>query len=274
MSTKPKPPAHPLDPHLAQLDGDLRRIADDLRWAHADAWWPATHDPLEPSSRNSTRDTERDTNKTDDPDHIPARRYDLGMGGDDTTRRCVTLVAVQLRLVEFRLAAGVWTANLRPQQPGLQKPSGTSSLAELETTITACIWRATAVRDDASQLDPPTRSAVRHHVKIAAHASGRAVRELGTALSRGETGGVAHAEPKCRVCDIRPQAQREHQVRQPNGSRATITRASKGGRCDTCSQYFSRNGNERPRALDQDNVDDALAAAGRRRARGEGWGSG
>jgi hypothetical protein len=269
-----KPPAHPLDPHLTQLAADLRRIADDLRWAHADAWWPATHDPLEPSSRSGSRDTDPVDERAADPDHVTASRYDLGMGGDDITRRCVEQVAQQLRLIEFRLAAAIWTANTRAQQPALHKPAGTSPLDELETTITACIWRATAIRDDVAQLGHATRSAVRHHVKLAARSSGRAVRELDTAMSRGETGGVAHAEPKCRICEIRPQAQREHQVRQANGSRATVTRASKGGRCDTCSQYFSRNGNERPRALDQDNVDDALAAAGRRRARGEGWGSG
>lgn len=48
--------------------------------------------------------------------------------------------------------------------------------------------------------------------------------------------------------------------------------AKSGKRCKTCEGYKVRNGRERPRSLDGDDVKDARQAQQRRRLRGEGWG--
>lgn len=255
--------AHPLDPHLTALRTDLSSIAVDLRWAYADAWWPTRIDPTAPRQHPLP-----EVRAAVDPDHVPGRKYDLGVG-DDTTRATLAIVTDHLRSIELRTAAALHLTGRHPEQPALHRPSPYSSLEQLDGTIRNIRWRLTAIDDDTAHLTKLERSAIRHQLRHSAGRADQAVRHLAKALGRGDTGGVAHAEPKCRICGIRPQAQRDHQVRQPNGSRRTVKRASQGGRCDTCATYFRRNGNERSRDLDKATVEDALAAARRRRARGE-----
>lgn len=270
-SDNDRPPRHPLEPHLSRVRADLTQLADDIRWVHSDAYWPTRTDPLEPT-RPTTR-TQAVLLDRADPDTIDAPKYALGVGGDDTSRDVLAEATAQLQRLEFHLAAAVFNAGRRRRQPGLQRPEGASPRTTIDATLVGCSWRLDALHADADGLGRPQLAAVRHHLRAARNASDRAIRVCARALSRGETTGVAHRERPCRICGVRPQAEREHQVRMPNGSRATVTRPSKGGRCDTCATWFTRNGSERPRDLDSDAVDDALAAAGRRASRGEGWGS-
>lgn len=261
--TTNQPARHPLDPQLTRLRRDLATIADDIRWAYTDAWWPTRPDPTAPTGRApAIRPPD------DNPDNVPGPKHAIGLG-DDTTRAALAVTAHDLATIEFRTAAALATIGIT-RQPPVIRPNEHATLHQLERTIAGITTRLDQLREHGANLPPQHRAAPRHQLRRADTAADRAVRRLHTALNRGATEGIAHAEPLCRICNIRPQAMREHQIRTPNGSRTT-TRPSKGGRCDTCSQYFVRNGNERPRELDT--IDDALAAAARRRARGEGWGA-
>ncbi|MCU1488277.1 MAG: hypothetical protein JWN67_5023 [Actinomycetia bacterium] len=264
MTTNPRPD-HPLDPHLAALRRDLTTITTDLRWAHTDAWWPTTLDRDAPRATTVVSPI-RDTN----PDQIPGPKYALGVG-DDRTRTALTTVIEHLRSIEIRTAAAVHLTGRHPQQPAVVQPDTHASLEHLDLTIRHISCRLDTLTIDGPHLAHAELAAVRHQLRHAAGRADTAARVLTKALNRGDTRGLAHAEPKCRICGIREQATREHQVKDANGDRRTVKRASRGGRCHTCSNWFLRNGTERPRTLD--GIDDALAAARRRATRHEGWGA-
>lgn len=260
-------PSHPLDPHLSAIREDLVTVADELRWAYSDAWWPTTSDPTAPSRTGADGVVEVST----DPDVVRGPKYALGLG-DDTTRAALGEVIGELAHLEVRVAVAVFEAGRRRRQPSLVRPDHLAQLVELDLVVAGIGWRLDALGEDGPGLGRPALKVVRTHLAEGRGHADRCVRRLSKALGRGKAAGVAHAEPRCRICGIRPQAQREGQVRLPNGDRGAGMRPSKGGRCDTCAQWFARNGQERPVGLDT--VDDALAAAARRRGRGEGWGSG
>jgi hypothetical protein len=252
---------HKLASPITHLRNDLDHLADDLRWAYNDAWWPTATDPNAPSRRNTTND---DRPRPTSVDHLDAAPYDIGIG-DHLSRAALETAITHLATIETRLARAVYEARTRHRQPALNQPGPHSSLPYIEITLIACSWRLTTLDHDTPQLDPRRIAAIRPHLNAARSAADSAVRALGRALNRGDTLGIANAEPKCRICGIRPRAER----RTTNGA----TRASKGGRCDTCAQWHQRNGTERPRNLDRDAVADALDAARRRRTRGEGYGA-
>lgn len=225
-----------------------------------DAWWPTGGGLDKPKGASLARPVD-----THDPDHVPGSTYDLGVG-DHRSRAAVQESAGRLAVVEARLASAVLDAGVRARQPALVKPTPTSGSDHLVRAVASCRWRTAALAEDGLLVTPAGLRAVRIHLRPAATESARVSRLLGRALGRGSTGGIAHAEPKCRICGIRPRAERSG----PNGT----TRASEGGRCHTCAQWCQRNrGQERPRSFDEDAVGDALAAAARRRTRGEGWGA-
>jgi hypothetical protein len=239
-----------LTDHLAAILQDIPIIRDDLQWAHAAAHGRPTG-AIRPRRLSDT---------PHDPENIPGPRWDTG-DGDYASRRAYQTAMTRLNTAETALHTAVSAVEPRRTQPrltGLHEHSSLpAALGALECIEARAQWLA-------RHHTPPAE----RHVRTARGEIDKTVRGLWQALGRGETGGHAHAEEPCRICQIRPRAERVLK----SGDKGP----SKGGRCDTCYQWHVRNpnGKERPTKIDDESVSaEPRRAAARRRARGEGWGA-
>lgn len=245
------------DELLARARQDLADIDDNLRWAFFDGYQPSNADPARIAGTNTQdvfgRDTESNIesrNSTpdvapDDPDTVRAPRHDVGVG-DHRSRTTYRKTTGRLHQAEHELAHAL--AITRVAQPELIEPNETTTLPD----VLRCV-RYLRIRLDLATNTSLEGQARRQARKAASHIAS-AWHHLNRNFERGEitpTDAFATRD-LCRICKIRPRADK------------------KGGRCNTCYQWFHRNNFERPTKLDS--VGDARDAQSRRRARGEGWG--
>lgn len=236
--------------HQAIVD-DLALIADQAHWAHTQALWPAGHG-LDPERGVVHRPPT--TAQILNPDLVLAGQHDLP-GVDTRARDAYTAAAKALRYADLALGLAAHRHGVRAQPP-LHEIDGTSRPDMLTRVAGFARWRLDHVPPGERQ----TLTNVRKHLD-------GVVRQLSVALDRGAADGQAHNEVPCKTCGIRPRAERETRL----GRRR---RASKGGECDVCATWRSRNrGTPRPVELDTGPVNAARAAQARRLARGDGWGA-
>lgn len=222
---------------ITQARLDLDQVHDRLLWAHTDAHYKANATPTRNRSAAPMTDP--------DPDHVRAPRFDIGIG-NHRARQAWNAAIGQLAQAELRLQVAAYLA-APGWQPLAVRPDWTATPAKVTLCVTGCRRRLVilSAAGESGQADRLLEQACRN--------LDLAWRSLAQ-LDKGATGGEATAEPMCRICTIRPAAER------------------KGGRCETCAAWHRRNGYERPRSLDQDAVGEARAAKARRQHRGEGWG--
>ena len=221
------------DDLAAMIRRDLALLDDALRWAWNDGHWQTNATPRPPKAPRAAPSI------IDDPDRVPGPRHDIGIGSH--RRRAAYHAAVtHLDAAEKRLTVA---AALEGHPMPRQLAKG-HDLDQALAAITYNRRRIALITSDQRGL-----------VRGAAKELDQAVRLLNDAFAEGEAGDPtthAVAEDPCKICSIRPRADRA------------------GGRCNTCATWFHRNGYERPTKLDA--VHDAHTAARRRRQRGEGWG--
>lgn len=221
------------DDLAAMIRRDLALLDDALRWAWNDGHWQTNATPRPPKAPRAAPSI------IDDPDRVPGPRHDIGIGSH--RRRAAYHAAVtHLDAAEKRLTVA---AALEGHPMPRQLAKG-HDLDQALAAISYARRRLDAITSDQRGL-----------VRGAAKELDQAVRLLNDAFAEGEAGDPtthAVAEKPCRICEVRPRADKA------------------GGRCATCASWFHRNGFERPTKLDA--VHDAHAAARRRRQRGEGWG--
>lgn len=221
---------------------DLDQVLDAILWAHTDGHYRTNATP----EKTPSTGTSRPAPDTDDPDQVPGARYDLGIGNHRARRAWQTAIEL-LAQAELRLQIAAYRAAPGAGQPLAVRPRWDSTPAELAATIRGAHRRLDVIAGGAPSTIADDQ------LGAAATALDEAWRKL-KSLDGGSTEGHATAEKPCRICAIRPQAEK------------------KGERCHTCAQWFHRNGYERPTKLDEDAVGQARQAQARRRARGEGWG--
>lgn len=240
---------------ISQCRADLDHLANDLRWAHVNAFVPGNAGPAPRGTSRFTIDGPLDAEgeQIDDPDHVAAPLWDIGVA-DHAARRAYQQTARPQTRADLQLAMAVWVAGVRRHQPDLIASDEHAPLAARLISIESMRWRLTALEQDLPAVMRVAERRARWNIGQARSALDRCIRILTPALTRGRVNEEATAEPICRVCGIRPRADR------------------KGGRCSTCAQWRARNGYERPTSIDEDELGASLAAAARRRARGEGWG--
>jgi hypothetical protein len=244
------------------IAADLEAIADLTRWAHTDGYTPTgapldrvigtettttavRHIDVDPDGEALTHsDDELVDDSPPDPDHVAAPRWDLGLGSHRSRAAYEASVPALRRADRFILVATLTTGL---ETPPAQRMGSGHELAVVTGAIEVMCRRLGALA--------PHEPSVRRPLGRARFEVDRGWRILDAAIHYGPADPDDQAVGDlCRVCRIRPQADRS------------------GGRCHTCKRWRTRNGTERPRTLDQDAVDDAVEAQRRRRARGEGWG--
>ena len=225
------------------ITSDLDRIEDELRWAHADGYWPTnaapSHGPASPTPDDRIGD------------HISGARHDIGIG-NHRRRQAIARAVVALRIAETHLAtaagiAGGWWPRVLFRGP--------STCERALRSIEVARLRVEFIRSR-----PQRHDVIRSPLAAAARATASAAAILQAAwVDRDDDGTQAPVElgPACRICRIRPAAPKDQRT---------------GGRCATCKRFRDRHGFERPRTEDSDGIAGARAAQQRRRARGEGWG--
>lgn len=225
---------------LAAIRDDLVRVDSNLRWAINMAW--PTSRPLDAPAGRALPPRDPDT----DPDQVPGPRFDLGLG-DHRARTAVRDATIRLAAAESNLYQAACTA--------LGVPSFTLVGAHLDIDhrrqfrLITSVRRLTRHLEHLQAVDRKAIGGARYEVDMA-------YRALESALTRGEAPPETHAvadRDRCKICRRRPKAKK------------------KGGRCDACHQWKTRNGYERPAKLDAA-LDAPYDAQRRRQARGEGWG--
>lgn len=237
---------------LKRLAADLTALTELFGWAHTDGYWP-TGPTSNPGRRHGDTDDDRPAGSRPGmpggADYIPGARGDFGVGSN-SSRQAYQAAIRPLRRAELYLVVAAAGAVHRVYPRHLK--DGPHEHRDVLAGLTTC-RSIVADLTEAEPLQPPVRRAIR----MAAADADRAWRVLNAAFERGaaDPDTQATGEPACRICGIRPQADR------------------KGGRCSTCHQWKVRNGHERPRKLDQADVKEARKAKARRRARGEDFGA-
>lgn len=257
------------DEVLDAVRSDVCRIRDEQRWCFFDGFQPKGANPDRVAGVHTQDVFGRDIEAIQSE---PVRR-DIGVG-DARSRRAFLESAWLITFLDLQLVATL-TKLGHTNQPPFLVVSTTSSLqdrddvlvmASTRVELIAEVWESAPRRWQSKARKPlgaphkgpallTPRKDPSESVPSARAAADEAVRILSRALSRGDTGGIATAEPYCWVCKIRPAS------------------AKKGGRCSTCDSWKCRNGAERPAKLDEEEMAAPLAAAARRRARDEGWGA-
>lgn len=239
---------------ISHCRADLRHLADDLRWAHVNGFFPGN---AAPGPRDTGRpvivDADGEEINDSDPDLVAAPMWDIGLA-DHAARRAYQQTARPQTRAELQLAMAVWVTGLRRRQPPLVKPTEQTNLALRLMSIDSMQWRLTTLERDLATVPLLTERRARWNIGQARNALDRCIKIMTPALSRGRANEEATADPQCAICGIRPRADRT------------------AGRCHTCWKWKQRNGYERPTTADDDELGASLAAAARRRARGEGWG--
>lgn len=250
----------PIGEALAAITADLEILANELRWCHANAYWPAGRALDAPPGTSLAKPAD-----PNDPDHVPGPERDVGIG-DFASRMAWHSAVAEVAQVEVRLALALaWCG--RTEQPRVVAPGHASSIAVVLQVVANCVWRVRELEAiPVAGLERIVVKAVRTHVEAARKATDAAVRDLSRALHRGPASGIAHAEKPCRTCKVRPMAERERS----DGTR----KPSRHGECETCAKWRQRNKGPRPaEKLDREPLREARAAQMRRHQRGEGWGS-
>lgn len=245
---------------------DLRRVADDLKWAMAPGLAPEGRAITEPHGASLP---ERDITdaRTNDPDYVEGAKWALDIG-DDKLRGAFLAGVNKMAIAECRLVLAVRALHTDASQPPLVQLSATSSFNIVDVCRMTMERRLTIIERDIAMANHPAMKTIAYHLHgptrrgdkdSARRALDLAVRELSKAFSRGSVAALWEAEPdksvpvdqRCVVCGWR--------------------KKSKGHRprCTTCGKWFKRKGEERPTYLDGISPQEAGA---KRRARGEGWG--
>jgi hypothetical protein len=225
-----------------QTAADLDTLADALRWAHTDGYWPEAPNPERSTRRPTTAHTD---GLTANPDHVPGPRHDTGIG-NHRRRTALRRAIVDIAKVEQNLVVAAYLAGA-DRQPVAVAPTAASTPHELTTCVTHARRRLDLIRRGG-----PSKRADQL-LDRAARAADRAWRIMAKAFAEGAAGDQAVAEPMCKTCGIRPRADRRTE-------------------CKTCATWRQRNGAQRPKKLDDEHRRQVLAAKARRVRRGEGWG--
>lgn len=235
--------------HLAAITNDLTDLIDLARWAHADGWTPGAPDP-----HRATRQPRRPINQAypndrpppEHPDEIRAPRHDIGMGSH-RRRQAIRHAATQIVAADVHLAIAAHQTGATAQPTTRRLRDTAGPLERIETTVARSRHRI-------ALIDPDARGHAKAHVRDARRLIDQAHRRLTSSFAQGPAGTDTTTEPLCRICNIRPPADRA------------------GGRCSTCYAWKARNGHERPTSLDSDDITQAHQAQRRRQRRGESWG--
>ena len=206
---------------LERLLTDLREVAELVKWAETEAFVPGRIDPMTPTGRGNPL-------PGPDGDVVPGPRWDTGVGSHGC-RTALEKAAINMRTVAKRFALSVRV---------------TAEPVQLVKTVEGYV----------RFVETFGRYRTPRELADAADAAFSARRTLEAALNPPSPVVEAVGEPVCRICEIRPKAEKA------------------GGRCKTCQVWKNRNGAERPRSLDDAVVKDALEAQARRLGRGEGHG--
>lgn len=226
--------------------GDLTRLADDLRWAHANGHWP--------TGRWIDAERGTDLSRGEDERLGRAARYDIGLG-DHPSRTALERATTLLVHVDIHLAHAVVALGTRSAQPGLVRADQHRTLANALAVVAAARMRVDVIAEDLAFIDDRrTLRRVRAELDAGGTTLYAAVQVLGRALNRGSP-TAAKPTPWCTICRIRP------------------CRPGDKKRCETCHSWKQRHrGRERPRKLDRDE-NNPRTAAKQRLERGEGWGA-
>lgn len=245
---------------------DLRKVADDLKWAMAPGLAPEGRALDEP---HGAALPERDPNDehTQDPDYVAGPKWALDIG--DGQLRSAFLDGVnKMAIAECRLVLAVTALHTDASQPPIVQLGSASSFILVDVCRITMERRLTIIERDLEMASHPAVRNVAYHLHgptrrgdkdSARRALDLAVRKLSKAFARGSVAALWEPEPdksvpvdkRCKVCGWR----KKHRRYAP--------------RCTTCGQWFKRHSAERPTYLDGINPQEA---ASKRRARGEGWG--
>lgn len=231
-------------------------ITADLQWCFADGYQPRSGSPTNHGSARKA-----DATPASSPDHVPAAKWDTGQASY-RARRSFERACEHLGIAEARMAGVLWAAAVA--QPAMVLPDGTQLRSALRC-VAALETRLDLLTLHQDGLAPLPGRDVNWCQWLAGQPPGRkpsavealylARMALHRAFQDGQLMG-ANVSPTiwCKVCGLRE--------------------AHRAGRCATCRQYKSRNGHERPIALDmgRSSVADARVTQARHRAMGEGYG--
>lgn len=230
------------DELVASCRAQLVQVEDWVRWLHSDGFQPAGR-----RGDSGPRPLRDDHNQ--DRDFVPGATFDTGLG-DHRAREAFRAAWKPLRDADRMMAIALHIAGVT-HQPTLPPRVEQLTLDVVVTTIAHLRARIRLLETAPPSTDIRVGTyARRSHTLI-----GEAWDILSAALHRGAADPDDQAVGElCRICNVRPRNDR------------------KGGRCNTCDKWKTRNGTERPKDLDRDSTGEAVAAQRRRRRRGEGHG--